>query len=238
MLPSVSVEDVVNLFDHIPEVCFFVKDRQGRFVRVNRALLDRLGLQDESEIVGTTDRDRYPPEIAEQLLEGDQRVMETGEPLVNHVEVLLDGTGKLDWFSTTKLPLRSRQGKILGVVGIVRNHEGGRRLAASYSVVGEVVDCIRDDPARYRVADLAARVGVSARHLNRLFHDALGIDVQQFLIRTRIRASTVALRETDRSIAEIGDEFGFCDQSAFTKQFRKHTGVTPAAYRSRTRERS
>ena len=231
-------DDVVRLFNHIPEVCFFIKDNRGKFVQVNQALLDRLGLQDEAEIIGTTDYDRYPIQIADQLVADDRRVIETGIPLVNHVEVLLDATGKLDWFSTTKLPLRNRNGKTVGVIGIVRNHESGRTIAASFPVVDIALKRIRANPGECSVADIANSVGVSTRQLNRLFQRALGIDVQQFLIRTRIQAAAAVIRETQRSLGEIASDFGFCDQSAFTKQFRKRLGITPAAYRAKTQRSS
>ena len=235
MASSFSAEECIQLFDYMPEVYFFIKDEQCRFLRANRALLDRLGLKDERDIIGTTDYDRYPDQIAEQLVAGDRHVMDSGEPLINQAEVLFDETGKLDWFVTTKLPLRNGSGKSIGVIGIVRSHAGGRQLTASYSAVSEVIDCIQNNPGRHRVADLAKRVGVSARHLNRLFQNALGIDVQQFLIRTRIQAAAAALRESDRRLIEISDELGFCDQSAFTKQFQKHLGSTPTAFRAKYR---
>lgn len=236
MTSQISADDVIQLFDHMPEVYFFIKDRQGRFVRANRALLDRLGLADEQDLIGTTDHDRYPVQIAEQLVADDREVMDTGHSLINRAEVLFDETGKLDWFQTTKFPLRNTQGETVGVIGIVRSHARGRKLAASWSAVSQVIDCIRTSPGEHRVTDLARRVGITPRHLNRLFQNALGIDVQQFLIRTRIQAAAAIIRDTDRSLADISDEFGFCDQSAFTKQFRKHLGITPAAYRAKYRE--
>lgn len=231
-----SVDDVIELFDHVPDVYFFIKDRQGRFLKANRALLDRLGLTDEQQLIGTTDHDRYPPQIADRLVADDRRVMETGEPLINHTEVLFDETGKLEWYLTTKLPLRDRDGAMMGVIGIVRSHAGGRKLAASYSAVSQVIDRVRSRPGEHRVAELANEVGITPRHLNRLFQHALGLNVQQFLIRTRVQAAAAAIRETSQSLADIAAEFRFCDQSAFTKQFRKHLGITPAAYRAKYRE--
>ena len=236
MLDEVHAEGIVEIFDRIPEVCFFIKDRGGRFVRANRALLDRLGLPDEQCLLGTTDHDRYPPQIADRLVEDDRKVMETGEPLVDQVEVLYDESGKLDWFSTTKMPLRDVSGKIVGVVGIVRSHEAHRSIAASHRAVSQVVGIVREHPGKVlRVSDLAKQVGVSERHLNRQFHDALGLGIQQFLIRTRVQNAALAIRNSEQSLAEIGEACGFYDQSAFTRQFRKHVGLTPAAYRKRYR---
>ena len=50
-------------------------------------------------------------------------------------------------------------------------------------------------------------------------------------MKTRIQATVDALIRTNMSISEIATDFGFCDQSAFTKQFRKHTGYTPRKFR-------
>lgn len=233
MTSQIPIDDVVQMFDRIPDAYFFIKDKQGRFVRANRALLDRLRLRDEQAIIGTTDHDRYPDQIANRMQADDRRVMETGRPITDHAEVLFDETGKLDWFLTTKLPLRDRKGKTVGVLGIVRSHESRRRLADSYSVVDQAIEHVRSSPAAYRVADLAEQVGVSERHLNRLFQGTLGISVQQFLVRTRVQAAAAAVRETRRSLADIAIECGFCDQSALTRQFRKHLGTTPAAYRKK-----
>lgn len=237
MLDEIHAKQVIQVFDQIPEIYFFIKDREGRFARANRALLDRLGLPDEQAILGTTDHDRYPAQIADRLVEDDRRVMETGEALLDQVEVLYDETGKLDWFSTTKMPLRDSAGKVIGVIGIVRSHEGHRSIAASHRAVSRVIEFVREDPgSALRVSDLARRAGVSERHLNRQFNEALGIGIQQFLIRSRVQNAAKEIRETNQSLAEIGGACGFYDQSAFTRQFRKHLGITPAAYRKRYRK--
>ena len=56
---------------------------------------------------------------------------------------------------------------------------------------------------------------------------------QEFILRNRVHGAAVVLRETDEPIASIAVDFGFCDQSAFSKQFVKQLGSTPAAYRRR-----
>jgi hypothetical protein len=50
-----------ELFDHLSDVAFSLKDRQSRVICASRAVLEKFGMKSELEIVGTTDRDRYPP---------------------------------------------------------------------------------------------------------------------------------------------------------------------------------
>jgi AraC-like DNA-binding protein len=83
------------------------------------------------------------------------------------------------------------------------------------------------------VQNLATTQGISPRQLHRRFRLAFGLSVQQFLTRTRIQAAEDALIKSNRSIAEIALAVGFCDQSAFTRQFLKRTGLTPNKFRQR-----
>jgi PAS domain S-box-containing protein len=102
-----------NLPDHI-----FVKDTHSRFMIANRATLHSLGVTSLAEVVGKTDFDFLPRDRAEQFFADEQRLVRTGEPLVNHEELLLDAIGNARWLSTTKVPLRSPDGDLIGLVGI------------------------------------------------------------------------------------------------------------------------
>ncbi len=231
-LNNMSCDQLVQLFDRLKDVCFFIKDAQGRFIYANDALVCRLRLKDRSEIVGTTDHDRYPDELADRFVRDDRKVMETGQALVNQVEVLLDELGNLDWYSTTKSPLYDDKGEVIGVMGIFRTYEGSKKMIASYSAVARSIEIVREE-SLISVAELARRSGVSERQLHRRFREALGMSAQAFILRNRIQGAAVLLRETDEPIASIAVDFGFCDQSAFSKQFVKQLGSTPAAYRRR-----
>ncbi len=85
-----------------------------------------------------------------------------------------------------------------------------------------------------RIGDLAKRSGMSVRQFNRRFREVFGTNPRTFLIKTRVQAACEVLRRSDQPIAEIALDFGFCDQSAFTQHFRRHMGLTPAAYRRRS----
>ncbi len=227
-----SSQQFRELFEHLPGVYFFAKDADSRLMVASSSILARFGLTHEDELIGTTDHDHFPQHVADSFVRDDRLVMKTGQPLINRVEIWYNDQRLLDWFVTNKLPLRNESGQIIGVMGTLRSYEGSRRSVQPYSQISEVVDFIR---ARHRgritVTEVARLAGVSTRQLNRRFQEVFGMSALDFLTKTRIHAASNELLTTDRSIAEIAIEFGFCDQSAFTRQFRSHVGVTPLKFR-------
>jgi PAS domain S-box-containing protein len=102
-----------NLPDHV-----FVKDLASRFVTANAATLHSLGASSLEEVVGKTDFDFLSPEMALQYFQDEQAVYRTGQPLLNHEELLIDPSGTKKWLLTTKVPLTDGTGNITGLVGI------------------------------------------------------------------------------------------------------------------------
>jgi len=80
---------------------------------------------------------------------------------------------------------------------------------------------------------LAGEVGLSAFHFSRLFKKTTGFSPSQYLIRQRIARARRLLRETTRSMIEIGLEVGYSSPSHFAQVFRREVGVTPTEYRGR-----
>jgi len=225
-----------ELFDHLPDVAFSLKDARSRVVCASRAVLAKFAMKDELEIVGTTDRDRYPARLAEVFVRGDRDVVETGRPIFDRLEVWYNAQGALDWCVVTKLPVRGAGGGVIGVMMVMRPWRGSPRQLLPDSDVGRVVQRIRRSPgAPVRVPALARQAGLSARQLQRRFQDLFGVGVKEFVMRARIQAAADALLSRASPIAEIALEAGFYDQSTFTRQFRKRTGMTPDRYRRRGR---
>jgi PAS domain S-box-containing protein len=223
-----------ELFDHLPDVAFSLKDDQSRVICASRAVLDKFGMKSELEIVGTTDRDRYPARMADVFLEGDRKVVETGRPLLDRLEVWYNAQGALDWCVVTKRPVRDSRGQVIGVMMMMRPWRGSRRDLIPESGVGRVVREIQQAPADpHAVSVLARRAGLSSRQLQRRFLELFGVGVKEFVMRARVQAAADALRDGTASVAEVALESGFYDQSSFTRQFRKRTGTTPARYRRR-----
>ena len=224
------------LFDHLPDVDFFAKDIHGHFIAASAGLIRRLGFTREEEVLGLTDADIHPARVAEEIRADDLRVMTTREPLVDRVEALFTRSQAKDWYVTTKLPILDAAGDVIGIMGFVRPYlrdaaetPGAERL---HAVIAHI-HAHHGQPLA--IPDLARIAHLSVRQLHRQFQAVFGMSTQTFLARTRVQAASDDLLLTGKSLAEIAQEHGFCDQSAFSRRFAEHTGETPLKYRQRQR---
>ncbi|TVR33321.1 MAG: PAS domain S-box protein [Spirochaetaceae bacterium] len=106
-----------TIIDSIPDP-IYVKDIDGGIQLANRADYQHSGFEREEDVIGKTDSDIYPPEIAKRFVEDDQRVLIHGQSVIDREEQLITRNGEVVWQLTTKLPLYDRDGKITGLVGI------------------------------------------------------------------------------------------------------------------------
>jgi len=109
-----------TMLDNIPDRIYF-KDTQCRFVQCNQAVAKRVGVEDLKQVIGKTDFDFYSSEKAEEFHQDDQKIIQTGKPLFGKAERVVGPNGEITWSSVTKVPLRDKEGKIVGLVGISRD---------------------------------------------------------------------------------------------------------------------
>jgi AraC-like DNA-binding protein len=221
------------MFDQQPNVFFFVKDRESRLIAASEPTWTRLGLESEAEVIGRLDEDFYPEQAAKSFRADDALVFRTGKPLINRLEVWYDEQRTLNWFLTTKVPLRGKNGKIIGLMGFTRRDEGRSRHQPS-SEVTLIVSHIQKNTSRIlSTAELARECGLSERTLYRKIHQALGVTPYELMLRIRIESAAEALIQTTDKVIDIAQAHAFCDQSAFTQHFRKRIGLTPKQFRMR-----
>ncbi len=108
------------LIDNIPD-SMYSKDLACRKTLVNAAELAFLGAASEAEVLGKDDYDLYPKELADGFYADDQVVLRTGTPLLNREEYILNEKKEQRWLLSSKIPLRDRDGRIVGLVGIGRD---------------------------------------------------------------------------------------------------------------------
>ncbi|CAG0932307.1 Sensor histidine kinase WalK [Thermoflexales bacterium] len=115
-----------TVLDNLPDAVY-AKDRQGRKILTNRADLDNIG-KSEAEVLGKTDVEVFPLQVAAQFEADDQSVLQNGQPVLDREELLINEKGSRIWQTTSKLPLKNAAGQIVGLVGIGHNITERRRL--------------------------------------------------------------------------------------------------------------
>lgn len=111
---------LTTLMDTIPDYIYF-KDRDGRFLKVNRAKAARHGFTDPAEMFGSSDFDYFSEEHSAKARADELRIMKTLTPVVDAQEKLTWSDGRVSWASTTKLPLYDLEGKVMGTFGVSRS---------------------------------------------------------------------------------------------------------------------
>jgi len=234
----IDVQDVRTLFDACPDVVFFAKDRAGRYTCGNRTLLQRLGLEAESGLVGKDPRDVFDKPLGSSYFEQDQRVIASGQPLLDELERHLFPNHSHGWCLTRKLPLMKR-GKVVGLMGISRDLHWSPQAMGVAHRLRLVVDHVHENFAEpIRIAALAEMAHLSVAQFERQFTRVMQITPRAWLTSVRIDAAMRVLETEDASVAAVAHACGFADHSAFTRSFQKHVGLTPSAYRASRRGES
>jgi PAS domain S-box-containing protein len=106
-----------TVIDNLPDF-IFAKDTQSRFILNNCAHARFLGAGFAVDVLGRSDRDFFPPELSAGYYQDDEVVMHGGEAILGKEEPIIDHRGDRRWLSTTKVPLKRSDGKIIGLVGL------------------------------------------------------------------------------------------------------------------------
>lgn len=102
----------------------------------------------------------------------------------------------------------------------------------SHQTVNKVILFINDEvESELSVDDIAKHFQVSTSHLSRIFREHVGITLVEYLNVRRVEESQYYLRHTNKSISDISKQYHFCNQSYFTRIFKKYTEVTPKQFR-------
>ncbi|MFT5468865.1 MAG: AraC-like DNA-binding protein [Verrucomicrobiales bacterium] len=221
-----------SVFDHLPGISFFAKNREFQLVAANQAFWQRLAFKTEADLIGKTDFELFPTRLAEAFRRDDEEVITTRSPKLKIIELFFNRQGLPDWYLTNKFPVFGRDGAAIGVMGTAQSYVGRNAVMTSHFQLDAAVSWLRKHfREAISITDLAKRAGMSVRQFNRRFQEAFGVSPRTFLIKTRVQAACDELRRSDRQISEIALDLGFYDQSSFTGHFRKHMGVTPLQYR-------
>jgi PAS domain S-box-containing protein len=233
--PGLAVME--RLLDHAEDLVFCIKNRSGQYLSVNETFLRRTRLASRSQLLGRTAREVFPALLAAGYEQQDAVVFKTGSEVHDRLETITHRDGTMGWYRADKVPVRDADGGIIALAGISRDLHVPATSDPKLGRLAAVVEKIRTGFAQpLRIADLAAKAGLSISRMERLMQSVLGVSPRQLLTRQRVEAAAALLRGSENALGDIALECGFCDQPTFCRQFKGLTGLSPGAYRRMAEE--
>lgn len=223
---------IEQMFDLLPDVSFYIKDLESRWMHCNERALRSLNLRQHTEILGLSEFDFFPQPIAQAIRNDDLLVMTSRQRIANRIELILDEVSRLVWVSTSKVPLLGADGEVMGLMGITRLISTSDDLPEGYRTFQAAINYIRDNLAReIQIPVLASLSNLSSSQFRRRFKSHFRLAPAEFILRTRLQAAAQRLSATSDPIIHIALECGFSSQSYFSARFREFFALTPKKYR-------
>ncbi|MFK8053906.1 MAG: AraC family transcriptional regulator [Woeseiaceae bacterium] len=224
------------LFDQMSDTVFFIKDLNGRYLCVNDTLVKRSGRHKKHELIGQLPSDLFGVDLGRSYEAQDLVVIESGKPLFDKLELHRHIGQDTGWCLTTKIPLRSKTGDVVGLTGLSRDLATPDPSSSDYA---QVATAIRFAKARRNappsIHEMANAASMSIYQLDRRIKKLFGLTTGQWILKSRIELACELLGEHGCTLADVADECGYADQSTFTRQFKRTTGRTPSAFRGALR---
>jgi len=109
-----------TLMNNIPDSIYF-KNKQSRFILINKACAKKFSLEDPEDAIGKTDYDFFSKDMAKVAYDDEQDIMKTGKPIVDseYRETYKDRADK--WIAITKMPWYGKDGNLIGIFGMARD---------------------------------------------------------------------------------------------------------------------
>ncbi|MDP4624736.1 MAG: PAS domain-containing protein [Akkermansiaceae bacterium] len=198
------------LLDSIPD-SIYIRDPHGKYTVVNRALADLVGIKDPQEVEGKTPFDFFPKEDAEAFLAEDTKIMEAGKTVTSPARISRRANGEYRHLITTKVPVRNREGKVSGILGINRDvTEQERAREAVRRTEHRMQEIVDNSPSPMYAKSRAGQYLM----VNRRYEDLFGVKAEDVVGKTDleiIKDEEVAkgLQENDALVFEKGEPVQF-----------------------------
>ena len=214
-----------TVIDNVPDQ-IFVRDTGGRVVLSNRSDARAMGVDDPDSLVGKTDFDFYPTELAAQFQMDNQVVLESGQAIVDREERSRDTDGEPRWVLTTKVPLRDPKGRITGLVGIARDVTERKKADERIRQLSRAVEA---SPTSIVITDTHGTI----QYVNPKFTEVTGYTFQEALGKNpRILKTDLTPREVHQQLWETlqaGNEWHgeFCNRKKNGDIYWESASISP-----------
>jgi PAS domain S-box-containing protein len=196
-----------TLIDVLPDAVYF-KDLSGRKIISNIASYKNLEQSPENDELDKTDLELFPGAVGRRGYADDQEVFK-GKPIINREEDFVDSNGRCTWLLTSKFPIRSAQGEIVGLVGIGHDiteqketerslrqtanqkstlmkeleHRVKNNLSIVSSLLSLELDSLRDDSAKRTFQAAIGRINSISSVYERLYlsDDLATVDMRRYI---------------------------------------------------------
>lgn len=231
LIDQTGVQQLINIFDLIPDTLFWIKDTNSRMLYVNAPLKQHLGVSDNEQVIGLTDFNFAPPHIAKQFISDDKKVM-NGATITNRLEINITNEGEIAWYVTSKKPLYDDNQKIIGTYGISRHLEPVAITLPGMAEIKGPVDHIKKHyMLDFDINKLAKMAHMSVSTLERRFKKCINKTPKQFINEVRLENARRLLIETGLPIAVISCKSGFANHSYFSRKFAEMFDDIPSVFR-------
>lgn len=231
LIDHTGVQQIISIFDLIPDTLFWIKDTNSRMVHVNEPLQQHLGVSDIKQVIGLTDFHFAPKHIAKQFVIDDKKVI-SGVTITNRLEINITNKGEFAWYVTSKRPLYDDNQNIVGTYGISRHLEQVAMTLPGMAAIKGPVDYIKEHyMLDINTNTLAEMTHMSVSTLERRFKKCINKTPKQFINEVRLENARRLLIETDLPIAVICSESGFANHSYFSRKFAEMFDDIPSVFR-------
>ena len=204
------------ILNNIPDIAW-LKDKESRFIAVNEPFGKACGMTPE-DLVGKTDLDIWPKDLAERYRADDREVMETGRRKLVE-EPLVDKDGNKTWIETIKIPIYNGKGEVIGTTGIARDiterkqaEEALRRGAIENARLFESVKQQREQLLALTIR-LAESEAAERQQLARELHDQVGQNLTALGINLNIVRTQMPKEVLSQICSRLDDSLSLVEQT-------------------------
>lgn len=235
LLEEVTVKSLVNIFELVPDILFWIKNTKGQIIYANKVYIEHIKQKSLKDVQGKTDKDFFPPHLAQQYMLDDEKLL-TGDLITDRLEMNISNTGEFAWFSTSKRPLHNEKQEVIGSYGVTRHFQKSSQAISSIESLEAPINYIQHNYQNSISLDYLAELAhLSVSALERRFKKHLDTTPTKFINEIRLENARMLILENTTPIAEIAYQTGFSDHSYFTKQFKNFFGVHPSKMREQSK---
>ena len=130
------------IIDNIPDYIFAVNENNESILANKKFYSDFMGKQSEDNILGLTPPEYFPNNEGLAIIKDNQLVMNSGEPVINRHDVVYDYQGKREVILLTKMPLKSSNNEVFGLVGVGRNVTDKYKLEEEQKLIYNLIEAL------------------------------------------------------------------------------------------------